>query len=124
MSNKKWKSVLLFGVLFAGSALAQTASITPEEELGKKVRAAGEVQPLGESPFGESINLYDGTVSFRQVDIEQPGLGLPIQLARTYRTDDSMRASKFLDWELEAPHIETLSANANGTEDGGGRGSS
>lgn len=31
-----------------------------------------------------------------------------------------MRASKFLDWELEAPHIETLSANANGTEDGGG----
>ncbi len=116
MGNIKWICVFLFGALFFDLALAQTTAIVPEEELGKKVRAASEVKPLGSTPFGEDISTYDGTLSFRQTDIDQPGLGLPLQLTRTYRTDDALRYSAFVDWKLEIPHIETLSANASGTE--------
>lgn len=33
------------------------------------------MQPLGETPFGESINLYSGELSFNQVDIQLEGQG-------------------------------------------------
>jgi hypothetical protein len=112
----KWACVFLFGALFFDLSFAQTATVTPEEELAKKIRAANDIAPVGSTPFGEEVSTYDGSLSFRQTDIDQPGLGLPIQLVRTHRTDDAWRFSAFADWKLEIPHIETLAANASGTE--------
>ena len=53
---------------------AQTVS-QPEDEYKKLVKVGEDIQPLGENPFGERINLYDGGLSFHQVDVTVTGNG-------------------------------------------------
>ncbi|MGN2245080.1 hypothetical protein ACFWZ3_00170 [Frateuria sp. GZRR35] len=59
---------------------AQAAPVKPEEEYRKLIRVNEEIQPLGEHPFGESINLYDGALSFEEVDVSASGSGPLLQL--------------------------------------------
>ncbi|WP_155393971.1 hypothetical protein [Xanthomonas albilineans] len=68
--------------------LESTLAVTPEDEFDKRIRLSQNIQPLGEKPFGEQISLYNGALTFRQVDIDQPGIGLPIQLIRTFNPSE------------------------------------
>jgi YD repeat-containing protein len=89
------------------------AAVTPEDEFNKRIRTSQSIQPIGDHPFGENINLYNGAITFRQIDIEQAGIGLPIQLVRTFDPADTGKidnwdARAFGDWRLELPSIQTI----------------
>ena len=111
-----WRSVVLL-VCLSFLGVEQAAAVTPEDEFDKRIRTSQNIQPLGETPFGENINLYNGVLNFRQLDIDQPGTGLPIQLMRTFDFSDSSpresAARAFADWRLEIPSIQTLTTSEN-----------
>jgi YD repeat-containing protein len=103
--------------LSLATAHAQT-TVTPEDEYKKLIKVNEDIQPLGETPFGEQIGLYDGSLSFRQVDVTVPGTGPTITVARVFtlpafgdRFDLQNRA--FGEWDMELPQIDTVTANQN-----------
>jgi hypothetical protein len=94
---------------------AQSA-VTPETEYKKLLRVNEDIQPLGEKPFGEHISLYNGSLSFEQTDISLPGNGPLMQLSRSLKVSTFEEAppsyvSALSDWDLEIPHLETVTAN-------------
>ena len=114
--------VFLFGITVAAQCLAQSSPVTPESEFQKKIKVSQDVEPLGEHPFGESISLYNGGLSFDQVDVTASGTGPTIEVSRSFHTPDQPPGgvyydfidNAFVDWALDTPRIETLSA-ASGT---------
>ncbi|WP_266157345.1 hypothetical protein [Dyella silvatica] len=95
---------------------AQTSSVTPENEYKKLIKVNQDIQPLGDSPFGESVGLYDGSLTFNQTDISMPGAGPLLQLSRSLKAtgEDAYplgAEGAFADWEVDIPRIETNSAN-------------
>lgn len=104
---------------------SQAGSVSLEDEYKKLIRVNEDVQPLGETPFGEQINLYDGSISFTQTDISQAGNGLPLLLTRNFQVADSSSPTArttqfvnnaFVDWELSIPRLDTLSAEVKFTD--------
>lgn len=106
--------------LQAGLALAalawsmptQADSVTsPYNDYRDRIKVAQTVQPLGETPFGENINLYKGGLSFRQTDISFPGIGPTITLARSYQLGGVYGMpyvpGEMRDWSLSIPRIVT-----------------
>ena len=75
-------------LLAASTALAQDA-ILPYREYAKRTDAAQKVGPLTDAAFGANVSLYNGSTSFRAVDISLGGnSAVPVQLARTVLIDD------------------------------------
>jgi hypothetical protein len=108
---------LLLPVLTAHGQ-SQPAS-SPEDEYKKLIKVSEDVQPLGESPFGERIGLYDGSLSFEQTDISFPGQGPTIALGRvfTLHTADERRDLQyraFGDWDIDIPLITTITPIKSG----------
>ncbi len=114
---------LIFDMLLFLAALAPLVSVaqtttTPEEEYKNLIKINESIQPLGETPFGERISLYDGSLSFDQVDVTVPGTGPTITVSREFtmhgvkdRPDLQNRA--FGDWDLDLPQLFTVTANQN-----------
>lgn len=112
---------LLVFILFSWPALchAQSApTVTPENEYPQLIKAGQKISPLGPHPFGEQINLYDGTISFEITDIDVPGIGPALQLGRTLKTleQSSFDAGgpvswqrPFGEWDLDIPRIQCRS---------------
>lgn len=99
------------GQLVPLPALAQDASYQTEYQ--NRIRMAGAVEALADSPFGESIDLYSGRVAFEQTDLVLQGTGPEIVVARKSISGDlsavaPLRYSGFGDWQLELPEITTL----------------
>ena len=125
-----WRTWSLAALLLGSSALAtaQTA-ILPYREYAKRTDAAQKVGPLTDSAFGANISLYNGSTSFRAVDISLSGnSGLPVQLARTLAIDDRTSAFRpttggFADWQLDVPYIDGTFIGSVGWKVGGGSGS-
>ena len=98
----------------AGAGHAQTAS--PTDEYRKLISAGQSIQPLGTRPFGESINLYNGSLSFEVTDISVPGTGPTLQLSRSLNTGENGEGDNFNmqrpfgDWDLDIPRMETQTA--------------
>lgn len=125
-----WKTWSLAALLLASSALAtaQTA-ILPYREYAKRTDAAQKVGPLTDSAFGANISLYNGSTSFRAVDISLSGNStLPVQLARTLDIDDRTSDYRpttggFADWQLDVPYIDGTFIATVGWKVGSGSGS-
>jgi YD repeat-containing protein len=102
-------------LLFVGPVSAQPSNHT--DEYLKRLKAGQTVQPIGDTPFGEQINLYTGEVSFHHADIVLEGTGPTIRIARSRSgtgwdtgTVDPHPAAAFADWTIDIPRIETLVA--------------
>ncbi|SEM54414.1 YD repeat-containing protein [Luteibacter sp. UNCMF331Sha3.1] len=106
-------------VLLCASSLgqAQSATTNPEDEYKKLVKVQTDIQPLGENPFGEAVNLFDGGLSFHVVDISVPGTGPTIEVGRSFHADGdaSVRwsSAEFGDWDLDLPRLTTLTSAQN-----------
>jgi len=96
------------------SVLAQS-QVTPEDEYKKLIKVNEDVQPLGETPFGESVSLYNGSLSFEQTDISLPGTGPLISVSRSYHLREAKESESvdgaFSDWDIEIPKLTTVTAN-------------
>jgi YD repeat-containing protein len=107
--------LLVFGI---GRVFAQSAAVTPESEFQKRIKVSEDINPVGDHPFGENISLYNGSLSFEENDIKLSGQGPDIELTRSFRPPDTPPDSvyydfidnAFVDWSLETPRIETISA--------------
>jgi YD repeat-containing protein len=109
------KSGLTVSVLCCALSAAPVAAdtkVNPSTEYLNRIKVGESVQPLGDTPFGESVSLYTGTVSFRQTDISYPGIGPTINLTRSYEVSGSpvSFAGDFAmaDWDLSIPRVSTL----------------
>ena len=112
-------------------ALAEEPPSNYASEYMKRLKAYQTVQPHGDKPFGEQINLYTGELSFSHTDIVLEGTGPTIRVVRTRSgtgfdeaAEELHPASMFVDWTLQLPRIDTLVAdprNADGTPGGNWR---
>jgi YD repeat-containing protein len=111
-------ALALLVVLGVGQIHAQSAAVTPESEFQKRIKVSEDINPVGDRPFGENISLYNGGLSFEENDIKLSGQGPDIELSRSFHPADVPPDSvyydfidnAFVDWSLETPRIETLSA--------------
>ncbi|MDR6672031.1 hypothetical protein [Xanthomonas sp. 1678] len=61
-------------------------NLGPYEEYEKKIKASQVVGPLKGDIFGESISLYNMSVSFYATDVDVPGNnGLPVEVGREFK---------------------------------------
>jgi YD repeat-containing protein len=93
----------------------------PEDEYKKLIQVSQDIQPLGDNPFGERIGLYDGSLSFRQVDVTVTGTGPTITVGREFvlhSMDDrpDLQDRAFGDWDIDLPVITTTTANQNNVQ--------
>lgn len=123
---KEWTTIALhkkgamsrtFKTLSAGIVLAagvihpaHAQDATFDGEYMKRLKMYETVQPHGDTPFGESINLYTGELGFNQTDVDYPGQGPSIVLAREYRAQFQYWSpiNTLGDWNLSIPRIETF----------------
>lgn len=56
-------------------APVRATTVSPVDEYRNLITAGQSIQPLGTHPFGESINLYNGSLSFEVTDVSVPGTG-------------------------------------------------
>ncbi|WAT14902.1 hypothetical protein [Xanthomonas fragariae] len=69
-----------------------------------------------ESSFGDQVSLRDGSLSFRQVDVELPGTGPTIRIVRTFRVATRIggiadtSGNRMGEWELALPRLKTLAS--------------
>jgi len=101
--------------LWAAAAAGQARNTTPEEEYRKSIKVNEEIQPLGETPFGEVISLYDDSLRFSYADITLKGNGPDIVIERTMRIEnfgdlDRLKDNAFGDWDINLPRIDTIVA--------------
>lgn len=76
-----WQLALVL-MVFSSAGHAQS-TVTPEDEYRKLTRVTEDIQTLGDTPFGEAISLYSGSLSFEQTDISAAGTGPLLQVTRT-----------------------------------------
>lgn len=86
---------------------------TYAEEYQNRIKSASNVEAHGETPFGESTDLYTGSTTFSQTDLVLEGKGPPIRITRSSTDFDEsaenpFQFSGFGDWQLEVPMIETI----------------
>jgi YD repeat-containing protein len=127
MSQTKFRRHALVSLLLASltvplALVVHAQTTNPEQEYKKLVKVDQEITPLGENPFGESVNVFDGSLSFNIVDITIPGTGPTIQISRTFKADGDadvrMDNASLGDWDLDLPRLTTLTSNV-GTGLGG-----
>ncbi|QSX79727.1 hypothetical protein [Agrilutibacter solisilvae] len=104
-------------------AISATLALAPKpaqaqmswgEEYARRVRATEQVSPLGDDAFGDSISLYNGTVSFKATDISLPGNNaLPVRLSRYYDPQDVSLPHFLGTWDLDIPHISAVAPSGH-----------
>lgn len=106
-------TLLAMSVGLAAPAVGAIES-TAVDEYTRRLKVHQTIQPIGEAPFGESINLYTGEISFANEDIVLEGLGPTITITRQYQRQDTHEQVPFglqrgfSDWVLAIPHMATL----------------
>jgi RHS repeat-associated protein len=95
--------------LLAAHSSAQTGSTTQTfyEEQGNVRGGPQGVSALGSGAFGDSVDLYTGSLSFRHTDIDLPGnSGLSVSVGRRYSAGrPHILRGSFGDWDLDIPHL-------------------
>jgi YD repeat-containing protein len=110
--------LLAVPVLTVSAVLHAQTYLSPADEYAKRIRVTEELDPLGEGALGDHINLYDGTLNFSNVDVRETGLGPDIYVARRFTIPDEntgvafhpFHSNAFVDWDIDIPSIDTLSA--------------
>lgn len=112
--------------LVAGAAVAlllpvvvrAQSIVTPEDEYKKLVKVEATIDPLGSTPFGERVNLYDGSLTFEVTDISLRGHGPQLEVIRSLHTKPGGGSvpgdgidGAFSDWDIELPRIVTITPN-------------
>ncbi len=99
------------------------AAEVPYSEQIKQIQAPDAIARIGADLFGETVNLYTGSVEFRQVDVSLKGNNaLPVAVGRRVGTGSSAPAATdrpFGQWDLDIPHVHgVFSARKGWTSEG------
>lgn len=97
------------------SLLAQADAITVALHQGKAPVAPDAITVLGPDLFGDRINLFNGSFSFEQTDVELPGNNaLPVAIVRQFAPRIWTVRGAMADWDLSTPRIEGTFADPEG----------
>lgn len=104
------KGLLLTALAFCVLApVLASAQIVPtwRQEYDKRLKYGDLVEPLKGEIFGEQVNLYDGSISFKATDISIPGNGgLSVSLSRSYSdVSGSANDKEYGNWDLDIPSL-------------------
>jgi YD repeat-containing protein len=98
--NIGW-AICLSAIALTNSALAGWGA-----EYAKRIRSTEVVTPLGDDLFGDSVKLFDGSLTFAATDIRLPGNNaLPVEFRRTFDPQDKSHPHALRDWQLDVPYI-------------------
>ena len=79
------------------------------QEYDRALKTRKTLTAFGPEQFGESVNLFDGTVSFRATDIDVPGNGsLPMSVSRSFAIGVPKNAALdglFGNWDIGLPYV-------------------
>lgn len=113
--------VVVLGLSCNASLHAQQA---PWEDYSRHIGKAKGIASLSTDLFGDSVDLYTGRLSFRQVDIALEGNSeLPVALTRSFSPRDPVVAAQwavidmpvddqpFADWTLDIPRVSGVFAH-------------
>ncbi len=101
---------------------AQTAgALYPSQEYADHVAKTEAITAHGADVFGDSVNLFNGTLSFRQTDLSVPGNNtLPVGVSRRFTVSNSLLPVEwsernqdihtryqglFGEWDIDLPYI-------------------
>ncbi|WP_153066913.1 hypothetical protein [Xanthomonas arboricola] len=92
--RRRFRYCWLLGIALASSSVVLHAEIPSwHEEYGNRLKYAELVEPLKGDIFGESVNLYDGSVSFSATDLSLSGnSGLPVSVCRSQARSHQFQA--------------------------------
>jgi RHS repeat-associated protein len=82
----------------------------------KLIKAPEAVLKLGTDLFGDQINMYTGSVSFRHTDVSLRGNNaLSVSVGRKLSVGAKVKGSRpFGRWELDIPHLQGIFSNVDG----------
>jgi RHS repeat-associated protein len=105
-----WRQRLCRVVLGLSVATAAPATLAIEalEEYSRRVDSARNITALGEDMFGDEINYFNGTTSFKVTDVSIPGNSrLPVAIGRTHAVGEQRPdgAGLFGEWDLDIPYM-------------------
>ncbi len=89
------------------SVYSHAQDVTAYEEQYKLIKAPRAATTLGPDLFGDSVNLYNGRLSFAQTDVSLRGNNaLPVSVGRRIGVGASPWTQRaFGAWELDIPHL-------------------
>ena len=83
------------------------------QEYDRQLKSRKTLAAFGPEQFGESVNLYDGTLSFSATDLDVPGNNrLPLSVSRTFSIGNPKHAALdglFGNWSLSLPYVGVVS---------------
>jgi RHS repeat-associated protein len=89
--------------------LLSWAGVEWGQEYDRQLKTKQTVSSFGPELFGESVNLYDGTVSFSASDLDIPGNGgLPMVVSRSFSIGNPKNAALdglFGNWDMALPYV-------------------
>lgn len=92
--------------LLLANSLQVGAQQSWSEEYAKRIRATEEIAPQTDTMFGDSIKLFDGSLSFSTVDVSVPGNSqVPVEFRRTMVVSDQSYPNNMGDWQIDVPYI-------------------
>ncbi len=94
----------LCSAFFIPNVVAQTV----ESERGKLIRAPNAITVLGPELFGDSVNIYTGSLEFVQTDVNLPGNNQLVVAAGRKLTvggTGNLGGGLFAHWDLDIPRI-------------------
>lgn len=98
--------VLLCAATVVGHGAASAQVLNWGEEYAKRIKSSENISPLGDDLFGDSIKLFNGTVSFSATDISLPGNNaLPVRLTRAKNLQEHRFGLPLGDWDIDAPYV-------------------
>ena len=109
-------AVRLFLCASVGNAAAQTAF----EEQGQLIKSPNAIASIGTDLFGDSLNMYTGSLSFRQTDVSLRGNNaLPVAVGRRFDAGVKKLYTKasgfaFGQWQLDAPYMKGIFSQSDG----------
>ena len=108
-------------VLVAGALLCSGSSLAVDYLylLGLVPKAQDSITAYGTDLFGDTVNLYDGSLAFEHTDLSVPGNNnLPVQLTRGSSPGKAELAAhmnhQLADWSLKLPRIGGTFAEPTG----------
>lgn len=99
-------------VSFSATAIAQSTY----DEQYKLIKAPNAVTSYGPDLFGDSVNLYNGSLEFAQTDVAIPGNSrLPVAMGRRLFAGVSALGKRpFGRWEADVPHLHGIYSSSKG----------
>lgn len=113
--------VLLFGFLIAAAHSVAWCQSAPWQQYDKTIANKRDIAALSNDLFQENVDLYNGRLSFKHVDIDLPGSNsLSVSLGRSFGVADMFEYAgdnPFAEWELDVPRLSGVYASmyAEGT---------